>query len=179
MTEELLNQIYENVDQEEGRVPWLYRDNAVEGNATCAAGHLVASYAVAQAIPFDPPIEPEEWEALMDAPVGMKASFYQKYTLGRLTDPQIDALRDADVAESNEELRRQFPQFDSWPDGVQAALVDMEFNLGLEGLLKFHKLMAALEAEDWTVCSLECHRRGISEERNKWTATLFLGPMNS
>ena len=59
------------------------------------------------------------------------------------------------------------------PPCVQAALFDMAFNLGIGGLQKFKKLIAACDQAQWENAARECHRQGIGESRNLETATLF------
>jgi GH24 family phage-related lysozyme (muramidase) len=174
VTEAQLNRVKARTEQREGRIAWLYRDSATEGNATCGVGHLVADLAHAQSLPFRPSITAAEWHGLMTAPRGMRAAAYQSDTEGRLTDAAMDALLDQDLNACLERLRVQFSDFDGYPGGVQEALLDMAFNLGIGGLLKFSHLVCAVRASDWKSCSLQCHRRGISEERNQETAALFL-----
>jgi GH24 family phage-related lysozyme (muramidase) len=49
----------------------------------------------------------------------------------------------------------------------------MGYNLGVGGLLKFHKLLAAVDAGQWTTAAAQCHRMGIGDARNQATAGLF------
>lgn len=43
------------------------------------------------------------------------------------------------------ELRQKMPNFDGYPDEVKNILSNMAFNLGVTGLLKFKKMIAALD----------------------------------
>jgi GH24 family phage-related lysozyme (muramidase) len=52
--------------------------------------------------------------------------------------------------------------------------LDMVYNLGLEGLLKFKKLKAAVESGDWASAAAQSHRNGPSDDRNDWTSDMFL-----
>ena len=45
-----------------------------------------------------------------------------------------------------ERLRMAWEPFSRQPPRIQSALLDMAYNLGTEGLLKFHDMLAALEA---------------------------------
>jgi hypothetical protein len=50
----------------------------------------------------------------------------------------------------------------------------MAFNLGVNGLIShFPRLIAAVKARDWKTCAAQCHRNGISDERNQKTLDLF------
>ena len=46
-------------------------------------------------------------------------------------------------------LKQEISFFDSLPDGVARALVNMAYQLGVAGVLKFKKMLAALEKKDW------------------------------
>jgi hypothetical protein len=50
----------------------------------------------------------------------------------------------------------------------------MGFNLGVDGLLKFHMLLAAVDAGQWAEAAAQSHRKGIGDTRNQQTAALFL-----
>ena len=176
MTDDQLSQIKANTEAAEGRVPWLYRDSGPEGRITTGVGHLVPDFAACQVLPFQPPITGAEWAQLLTEPRGCKAGFYQAVTKGRLSDSAIDDLLGADISAVTSALSSRLILFGTYPDGVQAALVDMAFNLGAAGLTKgYPKLMAAVQRQDWATCAAECHRNGISADRNKGTADLFLG----
>lgn len=40
-------------------------------------------------------------------------------------------------------------EWDGFPSSIQEVLVDMRFNLGADGFLKFKKMIAAARARDW------------------------------
>lgn len=46
-------------------------------------------------------------------------------------------------------LKQDISFFDSLPDGVARALVNMAYQLGLAGVLRFKKMLAAMEKKDW------------------------------
>ena len=72
------------------------------------------------------------------------------------------------------QLAAALPKWHTYPEPVQEALFDMAFNLGLGGLKKFTTLLHAVNTGDWATAAAQCHRIGISEERNRATAALFL-----
>lgn len=45
--------------------------------------------------------------------------------------------------------------FTDLPDGVQQALINMNFNLGIDKLVRFKKMIAALKNKDYTNAALE------------------------
>lgn len=181
MTPESLAALTSDIQADEGTIPHLYRDSAISGNATCASGHLVSSYAACQALPFEPPITPAEWEMLMSLPAGRVAAFYARVTQGRLSDASMATILSDDIEGVLEALRDEFGEnFDSYPDHAQRAIADMVFNLGLTGLInEFPKLCAAIRLQDWRTCAAQCERLGVSEARNQQTAALFLSALNS
>ena len=174
MTPAQLAAIKSDTELDEGRIPYLYRDSAAAGNATCAIGHLVRDFSACQALPFDPPITAKEWSDVTTQPAGCRASFYATCTKGRLSDAAMDGLFEDDAQVVIAEVTLHIPDYETLPDGPIRALFNMAYNLGMGGLLKFKKLLSAVDRRDWQTCATECHRNGISEERNKRIASLFL-----
>jgi GH24 family phage-related lysozyme (muramidase) len=70
-------------------------------------------------------------------------------------------------------LRQIFHGFDGYPNPAKQALVDMVYNLGVTGLKKFKKLIAAAEKGDWQEAANESHRASCREARNNWTRERF------
>lgn len=67
-----------------------------------------------------------------------------------------------------------FREFARYPKGIQMALLDMVFNLGLVGFRRdFPKLIEAVERRDWARASAECWRKGIGYPRNAWAQSQF------
>ena len=68
---------------------------------------------------------------------------------GRLPEPIIDALLDMDIAEHAAALEAALP----WVSGLdtvrRAVLVDMAFNLGVPGLLKFKNTLEFVRNGRW------------------------------
>ena len=53
------------------------------------------------------------------------------------------------------ELNDALPWWETLPDAAKLGLANMAFNLGLTRLLKFKKMLAALEAHDFGLAALE------------------------
>jgi lysozyme len=90
-----------------------------------------------------------------------------------MADSDIDALVSSDVHKFETSLAAALPNWSTYPPPAQAALFDMAFNLGLGGLKKFPRLLAAVDAGQWEVAAAQCHRQGIAEIRNQQTADLL------
>jgi lysozyme len=72
-----------------------------------------------------------------------------------LTDAQIDELFSDDLDTGIADAVSRVPDFWNQPDDVQVAMVDMIFNLGGPGFSAFHKLIAALEVNDYLTAAAE------------------------
>lgn len=66
-----------------------------------------------------------------------------------LTRSEADFLLENNVRAALIFLRQEVAFFDSLPDGVARALVNMAYQIGVAGVLKFKKMLAALEKKDW------------------------------
>lgn len=74
-----------------------------------------------------------------------------------ITEAEAAALLDNDVNEVWKECSSRLAQFGfgSLDDTRQHVLLDLAFNLGVDGLLKFRKFLAALGAKDFNAASRE------------------------
>ena len=72
-----------------------------------------------------------------------------KRKAGGLPDHVIDALLEYDVDKVIEELGAELPVFHKLNDVRQNVLLNMAFNLGVPGLLKFPAMIRRLEAGDF------------------------------
>jgi GH24 family phage-related lysozyme (muramidase)/murein DD-endopeptidase MepM/ murein hydrolase activator NlpD len=66
-----------------------------------------------------------------------------------LTDRQIDTLFRQDIQSFTNSARGLVSNFDSLPRMAQLVIVDMTFNLGVDGFSKFRKAIAAFERRDF------------------------------
>jgi len=172
----------------EGSVPYMYVDTAA--NVTVGVGNLLASVESALELAFvvrptdgsDPAQAPAatpdqiaaDFNNVIAQPKGHDYPYYEPYTALVLPEPAVQALLLNRVQGFKAQLTRAFPEFDSYPDQACAALFDMAFNLGLEGLLgKFPHFTQAVRNQDWTTAAAQCTRGGIQASRNAWTAAQF------
>ena len=97
---------------------------------------------------------------------GYKAKPYTdtagKTTIGYGTNLSIGISKDeGDLLLKNrlqlngKELEKKWPPFKMQPEAVQSVLVDMSYNLGVHGLLKFHKMLDAMQNGDYDTAADE------------------------
>ncbi len=165
----------------EGKIPHMYLDT--KGLVTVGVGKMLPNVAAAQELDFVRRADGSaasadeiaiDFNAVSAQVKGKLAATYKKYASLDLTDEAIGALLKAVVEGFEEDLAQSFAGYDGYPLPVKKALLDMVYNLGLDGLLKFKKMKASVEAGDWTTAAAQCHRNGPSDERNDWTRELFL-----
>jgi GH24 family phage-related lysozyme (muramidase) len=168
--------------ENEGNLPHMYLDTV--GRVTVGVGHMIPASAQALRIQFvirgaltaaTPQQISTDFENVSRQHPAMAASSYRPFTQLEMTPTAVDALLNADIAGMEAGLRTNFSNYDSYPESVQDALLDMAFNLGVHGLVEhFPHLKAAAESRDWRTCAAQSHRNGISDARNQKTAALFL-----
>ena len=153
------------------------------GFVTVGVGNLVSSVDQAKKLPFintatGKTATPEEIETAFTAVSKMvknrRATYYKQNPSIELNDETIKQMAIKRLKEEFvPELRQIFHGFDGYPNPAKQALVDMVYNLGVGGLKKFKKLIAAAEKGDWQEVANESHRTSYREERNKWTRERF------
>lgn len=164
----------------EGTIPWMYLDS--RGNPTVAVGQLLTTLAAALALPFMSPdggaADGDEIEAdynrVKAMSAGLSANRYRVESSPIMRAADISALLRTRVVEFDSQLRGFYPNFDSFPDGVKLALLDMIFNLGLGGLEKYTNMNASIKRLDFSSAANQCYRHGPDQERNNWTKNQFL-----
>ena len=72
-----------------------------------------------------------------------------------LSDAEIDMLLENDIDRVTVELESLFAWFVELNDARRDAMIDICFNLGLPGLLKFRNALAAIRAGDWELAAIE------------------------
>lgn len=168
--------IAEFITGHEGVISWMYLDTGAPPNVTIGVGHVVRSAEEAAALAWlsgDANTARSEWSAVCAAAPSMKASAYQTVTTCRLDPAAAAGMLDADIASMLPDIERYFPAFASYPPSVQIAIQDMAFNLGPHFPPKWPQFTAAVQAQNWSAAALQCHRQGVSPQRNADTAALF------
>jgi len=175
-----LTDLRERTIAHEGKKPFLYLDTASPPRVTVGIGKAV-TLSQALALPFtigDRPATVAEitadYKRVAGATGGLRADAYSHLSTCRLSEEAIVALFEASVAEFEGQLRKLFPDFDSFPDAAKLGCLDVIFQVGA-GNLKAHfpKFVKAVRAKDWAVAAVESHRSESSEARNDAVAALF------
>jgi lysozyme len=60
-------------------------------------------------------------------------------------------------AEERHDFLLQLPWYAALNEVRQSVCLDISFNAGIAGLLKFGRMIAALEVQDWSRAAQECH----------------------
>jgi len=172
----------------------MYLDTAA--NVTVGVGNLLANIGAAQALAFvvrptdgsDPEQAPAatpdqiatDFSNVSAQPKGQNFRDYQQFTSLILPDATIQSLLLSRVQAFVAQLTGAFPDFNAYPAPACAALVDMTYNLGLNGLLtKFPHFTQAVRNQDWSTAATQCTRGGIQPSRNAWTVAQFQQAANS
>lgn len=165
----------------EGCVSYMYLDTA--GHVTVGVGHMIGCCANAAELKFvlretgmtaTATQIANDFNRVTQQQKAQLFTRYKQFTLLDMPADAIEALLDADIAEKEAAVRRRFRDYDTYPPEAKTALLDMAFNLGVEGLAsKFPRLKAAAEAGNWKTCAAECERNGIQAGRNLWTKQQF------
>lgn len=72
-----------------------------------------------------------------------------------ITNLEAKMLLENDIERVESDLRVHLPLYSSLDDVRQRVLMDMAFNMGVEGLLGFRKMLAALAAGDVATAKVE------------------------
>jgi len=172
--------LLDEIVAEEGCVPHLYLDT--RGNVTCGVGRLIrksgelGNYAWSD---FNAALRDFSTLQQMarDCKYGAKwpASRYRTEgpMLARMLNPR-EGLAES-IEAIDKALTKRIPGLEQHPVSVQEALIDMAYNLGVDGLVKgYPKMLTALAVPDYVWAADECHRNGVSSERNRRTAERIL-----
>jgi GH24 family phage-related lysozyme (muramidase) len=170
--------VLERLKSFEGCVPYMYR--CTGGAVTAGVGHALPTAADAAGLhweisghPASPAKIAEDFGSVAAAPKGLPATHYEPLTGCRLAEDYLATLAVEDIKRFEGDLEETFPQWASYPEPVQEGLFDLAFNLGIAGLHKFPRFLAAVEAREWENAASECHRLGVSDARNQEIAALF------
>ena len=72
-----------------------------------------------------------------------------------LTKTEGAAILEGRLQEKEDELRAAWPPYDSQIIEVQAALLDLSYQVGAEGVLGFKKMLSALDRYDYATAAAE------------------------
>ena len=165
----------------EGSISHMYLDTV--GKVTVGVGNMLPNVSAAKKLAFvnrttkkkATDTEKEtDFNTVKKQPKGRIASSYRQHTKLDLPTIEIDKLLDKRINEFKRGLKLSFPKFDSYPVTAQMAMLDMAFNLGVNGLVtKFPSLKKAIESQDWTTAAKESNRPQVSKARNELVKKWF------
>ena len=72
-----------------------------------------------------------------------------------ITEDEAMEMLENDIDRVKAQLAKALPWLETKPPGVQRAIANMTFQMGLGALLKFKKMLAALQARDYTAARRE------------------------
>jgi GH24 family phage-related lysozyme (muramidase) len=165
----------ERLKKFEGSTSYMYR--CTGGEVTIGVGHAIFDAAHAIQLPWigapASTLIAADFARVAAADKGLLAVRYESLTQCRLSAEAVGALLLADIEAFEKNLNAHLPAWQVYPEPVQQALFDMAYNLGVGGLLKFHRLLAACASGNWETAATECRRACIGDGRNQETAALF------
>ena len=161
---------------EESLTTWMYLDTARSPVVTCGVGHAMFTVEDCLVLPWDQPrdVVRQDYRTVAGEPPGYRAEWYEQFTTSRLGESFVHDLLERDIGRQVKILRGQFPRYKDYPEPVQEALADIAFQLGGNFPKTWPQFSQAVRNEDWEQAAAQCHRAGISEQRNRATAALFL-----
>lgn len=173
----------------ENEVPYLYLDTV--GKVTVGIGTMLPDAAAAEVLPFEKcdkegrcvPATKEEIDSAFDTisklPKGKRWTYYEKHTDIRLPESAMERLTMDHLDKDEANLVALFPEYDTYPPRVRAALLDLIYNLGASGLRnKFPKFVAAIKAKDWKTAAAESHRPQVNDFRNSYVSDFLMDAYN-
>ncbi|MBK9497659.1 MAG: glycoside hydrolase family protein [Xanthomonadales bacterium] len=88
---------------------------------------------------------------------------------GKLPEHIIDALLDHDIDTHAEELYRAAPWVRDLPDVYRAVLVNMAFQLGVDGLMQFKRSLGFMKAGDYKAAAdAFLQSKAAQQTPNRW-----------
>lgn len=171
-----------HLDIFEGRIPYLYSDSG--GLPTVGCGCAVPSASISESLNWDGgmasiALAASEWQAVKNSTPGLAAQSYAHLTMLRLSDIEIDRLRDKRIDSTESDLIMAVTGVSRLPQPAIQCLIDMCFNIGASKLHRdffgpTSKFGPALYAGDWATAAAESARRGIQPARNDYARGLLL-----
>ncbi len=181
LSETIKKKLRTKLELYEGSIAHMYLDS--KGYVTVGIGHLLATLADAQKIPFTNAKKTKasadeiktDYEKVKKQTKNRIASYYKKYTKLTLSAVEIDKLTNKHIDSFHTELKKIYSGFDDFPENVKLALFDMIFNLGMTNLKnKWPSFNKAIADKDWAEAAKQSNRKSpISAARNSYVKELL------
>lgn len=162
----------------ESFVPHMYLD--VVGQVTVGIGHGVLDAKAASLIAFkkadgSSASEGEitkEFNALIALASSQRdkpksAKHFEALTVLRIDEATAYNVAARDIGAKEKDIKRHFPDYDSYPGGVQEAILDMVFSMGIGKLLRsYPSFCKAVRERNWKAAAEHSNRRQVQVRRN-------------
>lgn len=166
----------------EGKIPHFYLDGV--GLVTIGIGCMIENHTEAMQLKLYRKQDDKlairseiiaEFNTIKSLVYPAKISYYAKNTFLYLPDNHISELFITRLSSFIIGINSKLVKLSEYPKAAQLVLIDMAYNLGLNGLeKKFPKFMLAISQKDYRTAAQECKRRQIQEARNDWTYMTLL-----
>lgn len=165
----------------EGEVNWLYLD--VRSLPTTGIGNLVKTVEQSLKLPWEradgsaalAEEVKQDFIRVSNMKPGLPAKRYKTDQALLLAPKYVRALAARRLGEEFlPGIRKSFTDFDNYPEPAQECLVDLAYNLGVNGLSKFSHLRAYCAAGNWKAAAGACKVSTSRDERNDWRRDKFL-----
>jgi GH24 family phage-related lysozyme (muramidase) len=177
-----LAESFSKLKQFEGSIPWMYLDSV--GLVTVAVGLMLPNSTSASYLAFQNPATGQpssqqeifnDYDRVKSMSANHSADYYHLSISPMLAESEIDRLLSAKVNSFEVSLRRIYQDYDTYPDPIKIALIDMIYNLGPNKLQsQYIKFNAAIKSHDWKMAAMQSHRNGPSAERNDYIKNLLM-----
>lgn len=103
------------------------------------------------------------------------AGYFRRFTQLEISRETADALMYQVLDEKVSGLKTAFPDFETYPEEAQMALVDMAYNLGVQGIVtNFLSFTRAVRNRNWTGAANQSNRYQLFDERNQFVYDLLV-----
>ncbi len=167
-----------SAEEFESFVTHMYLD--LVGQVTIGIGHGILSAAAAGLIPFKKADGSRasaneiaaEFAKLHGMAAGQRdapkaASSFEGITALRIDEETIYDLAADDIRAKEKDIKRHFTDYDSYPQSVKEALLDMVFSMGMGKLLRsYPSFCAAVRKHDWKAAADQSNRKQVQTKRN-------------
>ena len=97
-----------------------------------------------------------------------KASYYENYSNLRINEAEMKRLFRSHIEEDLKYLRKEFPDFDTFPENLKDILLDIKFSTGNVSCGKWEKLRRGIDNKNLKEILGNVHRKDVSNDRNVW-----------
>lgn len=86
----------------------------------------------------------------------------------RINEAEMKRLFRPHIEEDLKYLRKEFPDFDTFPENLKDVLLDIKFSTGNVSRGKWEKLRRGIDNKNLKEILGNVHRKDVSNDRNVW-----------